>query len=220
MDANETLYHVMVLMSGRFPTNPVDATFVFGRASGDWEEDLCNNGVLHIAVALYRAGLAEYVVIPGYDCTQTAEGLPVPTGYPGRERWKGFLQERLEVPHHCIWSTRGHGTNTKTEGDDFILLARKRGWKSAAVIMQPHQALRAMLGLVRSLEQLQYPMRIVPVIPQRVQWKKHVFGSQGQGGFERYKHIAWEWERIPKYQANGDLASLQELYSYLLAHVG
>lgn len=81
--------------------------------------------------------------------------------------------------------------------------------------MNPHQALRAMLGILKSFEKHGYPMQVVPVCPPCVSWSKEVYGSQGALLLPRHQHIQQEWNNIPRLQDKGDLASLEELNTYL-----
>lgn len=218
MKGIELVHRLMCLMSGHRPWNNtdirVDAIFVFGRAKGEWEAGRGNEGVLQTAVDLFEKRLAPRIVIPGYAGNPDGKGGIIRSAYPGRERWKEELTY-LSVPVGSVALTRGAGTNTKTEGDDFVLLARQHSWRKAVVVTQPHQMLRAMLGLVKTMEQVDYWMNVLPVCPSQIDWAAPVYGSQGKKCLLRQEHIDEEWDRIPRYQKQGDLATFKELERYL-----
>lgn len=223
MSDAELVHACITLMSGHrpiiSPTMLMDALFVFGRAQEDWEGDADEEGILGLASWLWKCDAAHYIVLPGYDSTRNGAGELVSTGYPGWKRWRGELI-RFDIPSTVIVSTRGEGTNTKTEGHDFVLLSRDKGWSSAVVVMHQHQVLRAMLGLVKSMKQLEHTMRVVPICPVQTNWTRPVYGSQGQKKLPRHEHIREEWVRILRYQEKGDLASFKELHAYLTYYVG
>lgn len=218
MSDAELVHKVMALLYGYCPDDAtddkVDAIFVFGRAQGEWKEGPGNKGVMKLAAWLWKLEVAPRIVIPGYAGTPDGQGGFISTGYPGWEVWQEELK-RLNVPSSCIAKTKGEGTNTKTEGDDFVSLSRQDEFKSAVVVMYPHQMLRAMLGLVKSMEQMDYWMNVLPVCPTQVDWTDEVYGSQGERRLPRHLHIDEEWKRIPRYQQQGDLATFGDLEEYL-----
>ena len=72
-----------------------------------------------------------------------------------------------------------------------------------------------MLGLVRTINQQELPIRVWAVSPQNTNWQVRVKGSQGMERKPRREHIQDETDRVFRYQANGDIASFDELFSYL-----
>jgi hypothetical protein len=62
---------------------------------------------------------------------------------------------------------------------------------------------------------LQSKLRVYPFWSIRFDFTALAYGSQGQGPHPRLGWIDEEYNRIPRYQAQGDLASLPELWSYI-----
>lgn len=216
------VHECMCLMSGRYPKQPVDAAFVFGRAQGDYEQDEAGDGILELAAELFHRQLVSWVVLAGVEGTYTAEGEKVTTSYPGKSAWTARLVDLGVASEVIAWTgeedrVRAEGIyHTKREGDEYVQLAKQRGWKSAVALAHTHQFFRMMLGLIQSLKVQQYlELQIVPVAPRTVSWKKLVFGSQGALCLQRSDHIDQEWSRIHIFQSQGDLASMSELFRYL-----
>lgn len=219
MKGKELVHKLMCLMSGHRPwqeaDTAVDAIFVFGRADREWEMTPGNEGILQTAADLFQKKVAPRIVIPGYLGNPDGRGGVILTAYPGWKIWVRALMGH-QVPRKNIFTTEGQeGTNTKTEGNDFVLAALHHKWTSAVVVTHPHQMLRAMLGLVRTMEQMDYWLNILPICPSQINWADPVFGSQGEKCLLRHQHIDEEWERIPRYQEQGDLVTFEELEVYL-----
>lgn len=192
------------------PTRPRPVAFVFSRCPGNWEhEPPANEGLLHLAAEIFHAGLVPLVAIPGTG----AERGPETTTYQGCTVWRRALEE-LGVPRDAIVLVPGDGAHTRTEGDDFVRLARERGWSEALILMNPHETLRVMLGLLVSFRLFGHAMHATPVTPATTDWNRVVYGSQGALALPRAHHILEEARRVLAYQAKGDLASLDELDRY------
>lgn len=209
----EKLFNVRNLQHWQWPEqSKLDAVFIPGRAEGNWEDSYggSNDGLLSLAGDhndLYR-----YIVIPGSDGSYSISGRRFPTGYPGWREWKENIC-RQGIPEHRVLLTLGHGLNTRTETDDFVSLAKGKGWTSGAVFMNQHETLRVMLGVLKSFEIAGHRMKIYPVTP-RAEWDRVIYGSQGQKQMPRALHILEEFSRVVTYQKKGDLASFEELETY------
>jgi hypothetical protein len=216
----ELLSEIWPLLIGNYPaaSHNVDAAFVFGRAEGDWENDGRNEGLLELAEELVNMRFVNFVAIPGHEGNFDEHGKRKQTSYPGAAAWKAYLHN-LNIAEKKIKlvPSRAENPNTKTEGDDLVRLAQLEKWRRVIAIMQPHQAERALLALVKSMTQLKYSFLALPVFPRRTDWYKEVYGSQGDQKLPRYLHRAEELRRIPIYQEKGDLATWEELVDYLLA---
>lgn len=211
-------------MQGRYPQTRVDAALVFGRACLDYEDTPDNDGILEIAANLYYHNLVHTIVINPMPEPRDQDGNEVPTTYPGKEAWIENLT-RLGVAQGDIdffipRNPKEPCSHTLLEGEGFLRLAKAKGWNSAVAIANPHQILRAMLGLVYSMNPHKefegYKMKILPVLPTITSWSAEVYGSQGRMLMPRHEHIHSEWERIERYTEKGDLASIQELHEYLI----
>ena len=218
MENAELVHKLMCLMFGHRPLDhaPItfDAIFVFGRANKEWEAAPYNEGILETAARLFVQGVAPRIVIPGYKGNPDGKGGIIPTAYPGWSRWQDKLK-CLHVPTRSIEKTRGLGSNTKTEGNDFVFMAKEQQWTTALIVTQPHQMLRAMLGLINTMQLMAHQMTILPVCPSQIDWTAKTYGSQGEKCIPRHMHTDEEWKRIPRYQEQGDLATLEELNVYL-----
>lgn len=194
----EELYAATCMVLSDWPTETVDAIFFHARANGD-HDNLFESA--HYMVAM---NLADFIAINGFDGVQNAPG-------------KDFYLENLDIfdvkRSHIVLSEPV--LNTKTENDAFVKLARERNWKSAVILTQPHQVLRAFLGAIGSMQKLNYLIRLYAIVPSQTLWFKNVFGSQGAENKERFEHVFDELERIPKYQEKGDLCSFQEFFGYM-----
>jgi len=204
-------------MAGNYPVEidmrgEIDAIFVWGRAVNEWQSYAGNGGVIDLAAWLHRNHRDHPpIIIPGYVGSEKGQGE---TGYPGHKIWSSALQ-RLGVPADKIMPTVGHGYNTKTEMDDCLDIAKKFHWKKIIGITLQTHALRAMLGTVKSLESRKVQLKVFPYWPTTFDHTQQVFGSQGKGPLPRSSWIEEEYNRIPRYMAQGDLCTLEELLTYL-----
>ena len=211
------VYQCLCLMAGMHPAllSTADVLFVWGRAKGNWEENSFNEGTLQLSARLYHhCRHAHAIVIPGYIGQEKGQGL---YGYPGPEVWKQELVRRYHIPPLHVKTTKGEGFNTKTEMDDMLDLAQANNWQTIIGVTHFTHALRAMLGTVKSLQNrglMHY--KVLPCWPTKFDLSQQSYGSQGQGPFSRAEWIDQEFERIPRYQEEGDLATLEELRDYLL----
>lgn len=201
---NEVIQRLLV---DTLPTEGVDALFVFGRAKLDDGE------VLEEAARLHKLGVARHIVIPGTDGRKLHGAIPG-EAWAGKDIWSSRLRKLgVEEPIHYGYA----GYNTKTEGNGFIHLAKDMKWKTAAAFTHPHQITRAMLGLVRTINEEEMPLDIYTATTRGGAefWNKEVYGSQGGYLSPRREHIQLENERIRTYQQSGHLATFEELFEYL-----
>ena len=203
-----------------------DVAFVPGRAKGNWEMEGSNKGIqfqglLVVAAKVFHAHMVSAIVIPGTEGSRrggTKTGPLVENGYPGKDVWTRELVN-LGVPAASIIPTRGEGYHTRSEIDDFIFLAKERGWMRGLVFMNPHETLRVMLSFLASRKENEHAIDLFPVTP-RASWDTLVYGSLGAQEMPRAHHILEEFLRVQKYQAAGHLASFDELGAYYNIVVG
>lgn len=181
-----------------WPKEKVNAVFFHARATGD------HDSLFDLASYMTTSGLADYIVINGFDGVSNA---------PGKDfHLKNLADAGVE---HSRIILSNPVFNTKTETDAFIELARKKEWHSAAILTQPHQALRAFLGAIASLKKQNCLMKLCAICPCSTSWFKNVFGSQGAECKERFEHSFDELRRIPTYQEKGDLCTFEEFFEYM-----
>lgn len=202
-----------VLLSDR-PQKPVDAVFFFGRSFFDAEK----HGIFQVAADFINDGRGKYLFIPDSEGERMGETTPrIATA--GKTLWTDRLV-RLGVDRSkIIYSPHPvpgeYGFNTKTEGDAFLKKAAEDELHSAVVLTHPHQIVRAMLGIVATMHTTGQKLDVWSMTPEFTDWNKKVRGSQGMELKPRLDHIQDEIDRIFKYQQKGDIASFDELFSYL-----
>ncbi len=196
------------------PSNPVDAVFFFGRSFFDAEK----GGIFRVAATLVQQGNARQLFLADSEGERMGETTPR-IANPGKSLWTDRLH-RLGVTQNQILyaphlTPREHGFNTKTEAEAFLHTAADSGYKTAAILTQPHQLVRAMLSVVKTMEQQEIDMDIWCITPQSTDWTKQVMGSQGMERKPRIEHVQDEIQRIFRYQQTGDIATFDELFTYL-----
>lgn len=188
--------------------------FIWGRAAGDWEKlsDL-DPGVLQWAALAWQIS-APPITIPGYIGAERGQG---DYGYPGPHVWEAYLHQISSIPSRFILRTAGKGINTKTEMEDCLTLARRKRLACVIGVTTVMHALRAMLGAVKALEArgLLDAVDVLPFWSYLFDFDREVYGSQGEGPYLRTHWLGLEFDRIPRYQAQGDLVSLRQLLTYL-----
>lgn len=193
----------LMIMSDR-PTKQVDVALLFGRANGD-----DNNNFFGLVVYLYKIGLIKNILINGSRGERQGKTIPGES-WAGGEVWADRLQ-KLGISKNAIHFFKP-AYNTADEGRKMLAYAKKQGWKTAVSIAQPHQLLRCIAGLVRSMKTEEYPMRVYSAAPQSVDWFEKCAGSQGLYDMPRHDHIGLEYSRIQQYVF--DLATLGQVFEY------
>lgn len=202
-----------VLLKDR-PPKPVDAIFLFGRSYFDAGK----NDIFHEAANLIKEGKARHIFISDSE-GQRVGGTTPREANPGKTLWTDRLV-RLGVNRnqivYCPNAVPGElGFHTKTEGDAFLNMAANLNLGSAVVLTQPHQIARAMLGVVKTINDTGQEIDVWCMAPDSTDWNKRVMGSQGKELKPRRDHVPDEIDRIFKYQKEGYLASFDDLYAYL-----
>lgn len=202
------------LLMQRTPQAKVSATFIFGRAQGDWEATEGDSGILETAAQLYKDGKSGGLYLPDTKAGLTFSGAIVPTMYPGPEVWITHL-EALGVPRESISTITPTAIHTRGESDGFVALCKQRNWFTVAVIMQQHQLLRTALAMLKSFKEQHHHLSIRFLCPEKVNWNKPVYGSQGEHLLPRSEHLRIETEKVLSQQEAGFLATFAQLEEYL-----
>lgn len=210
MQSVDVFQAATVLLSD-WPQEQVDALFLHARSHGD------DDGLFELANELYHSGTVKAVVINGSDGERRGSTKPG-EAWPG----KAVYLERLKALNIANLLLSKPAFDNKHENELFLELAVGHGWRSAAILTQPHQMLRTFLGWVKSMADHEYRMRLYVVTPKFTPWWKVVHGSQGAKAIQRFDHIEEEFKRVPLYQQKGgygkdgrDLATFEELFKYL-----
>lgn len=196
------------------PPEPIDAVFFFGRSFFDaGKQDL-----FKVATDLIDQQRAKHILIVDSEGERIGETTPRVSN-PGKSLWTDRLvrlgADRDSILYSPHPTPPERGFNTKTEGEAFLQLSANHGFKTAVALTHPHQITRAMLGLVKVIDQKRLEIGVWCVTPPTTDWNKRVKGSQGMEKKPRREHIKEETDRIFRYQDTGDIATFDELFAYL-----
>lgn len=220
MDCEDLYRATCMLLTDPLPAS-LDAIFFHARAHGDYDH------LFGLVANYWNQYNFPYVFINGGDGSHRNGTVPH-EAWPGGCMWQNQLIA-LGVNVRDIIFTQS-AFNTKEENDYFLSAARERKLKSAILVAQPHQLLRSFLGLLKSMSYVNYWMRVYAVSPQFMttnSWWQEVYYPSAMftpqeinpKKEERYRPrfnlAGGEVARIPIYQEKGDLATFEELFSYL-----
>jgi len=137
--------------------------------------------------------------------------------YPGFTEWKqqlhqlGLSEEQIEG----VLNIETSMLNTLIESEAIIRFARQHNYHSLFVVAPPFQQLRAFMTAV-TVALREYPELLIYSYPGvAMSWQEEVIHLQGTLKAKRRDLIQEELERIVKYQSKGDLASPEQVLSYL-----
>ena len=186
------------------PEEPADALFLFGQTEDNQES------VFAVARQLLQAQSINKLLFTGTG--------PV-SGYPGYEIWKAALvcsgvgEEQVEAVPPVPANT--DILHTGIEANSLAVFAKERQYRRVIVTASPFQQPRAYMAAVTAALR-RYPELYIYSLPGKaLPWKEEVMHSQGKVQDARAGLIAGEMERIQKYHATGDLASVDEVIAYL-----
>jgi hypothetical protein len=199
------LFRAQTLALSDGPPKPVDAIFLHTRAKGDDDQ------LFEIAAKALRTGLARYVITNGSDGQSHRRGPG--SGWAGKDAWVKALR-KLGIRETAILLCQP-ALDTREENTQFLETAVSHGFKRVAILAQPHQVLRAMLGLLKEMDLQKHYLQVYVMTPQSCPWWRKVYGSQGLHLKPRFEHIEDEASRIEKYATKGDLATPSEYFAYL-----
>ncbi|QQR78226.1 MAG: hypothetical protein IPJ68_04040 [Candidatus Moraniibacteriota bacterium] len=182
----DDLYRATIMVLSDRPHETVDAAFYHARSRGDELHEF-------VATLFLKEHVMEKVVINGSDGRHKEMNDPGAV-WLGANAWASSLRMRGVSSRIILHTPPAY--DTREESLAFITLAQKKGWKSAVIVSQPHQVLRAMLNAVAAMQELGYTMRIYAVAPSSVAWEKLVYGSQGEECLPLSEHILPERNRI------------------------
>lgn len=220
MDCEDLYRATCMLLTDPLPVN-VDAIFFHARAHGDCDQ------LFELVADYCHQYNFPYVFINGGDGSHR-NGIVPHEAWPGAVWWKNQLIAMGCVNARDIIFTQS-AFNTKEENDYFLEAARERKLKSAMMVAQPHQLLRSFLGLLKSMSDANYWMRVYAVSPKFMttnSWWQEVYYPSAMltpqelsPPEERYRPrfdlAGNEAAKIPVYQEKSDLATFEELFSYL-----
>ena len=201
------VFQATTMLLSHEPTNLVDALFFHGRSFGD------TTNLFKLAADFQLEGRTHFIALFNNEGERNGSNIPYEAN-PGKTFFRSMLIDQKVDPNAIVY-TRPGGYHTRMENDDFLDLSQQLNWKSGVILTQPHQLLRAMLGMLKAMQETNYFMDIHTLAPKSTPWFDEVSGSQGVESKLRVDHIKDEFERIAKYQQAGQLASFEDLFQYL-----
>lgn len=200
-------YEATLRVLSDWPPKPVEVVFFHGRSFGD------ETGLFELVSEMYRLDAIRYVALFNNEGERVGSTIPYQAN-PGKTYYSRRLQEMGVDPNRILLADPAY--HTRQENETFCKLAQREGWKSAVIVTQPHQLLRAMLGMAKVMEETSYWMEVYTAAPRTTPWLEIVGGSQGLERKPRLAHIQDEFNRILAYQQKGDLASFEKFFAYLI----
>ncbi|MBI2085921.1 hypothetical protein HYT74_01110 [Candidatus Daviesbacteria bacterium] len=208
-DLSELYRATTMLLSGQ-PGGAVDALFLHNRSFGDY------TGLFEMAGAMIRQGVVKFITVTNNEGERVGSTTPLEAN-PGMS----WCIDQLIYGHHILPERILHpdkkAFQTREENTAFLQLASERGWLSGVILTQPHQLLRATLGMVQAMTETGYMMAIYTATPTDTPWQAVVRGNQGFQEKPRADHIQDELERVLRSQGTGELATFEQLFAYLRA---
>ncbi len=192
------------------PAKPCDILYFFGRSYFDAPKETFYG----LAVNLYQQEMVKKIIVPGTEGERLGETTPG-MAHPGKTLMKRRLVGMGVTEEDVVFSNPGY--QTKQEGDAFLEYSMENNLYRTIAFTNPHQIVRAMLGLVKTINGKNLPVEVYAAVPDphKFDWGRMVKGSQGQKLEPVFKHFYEELSRISRYQQKGDLASFEELFEYV-----
>lgn len=133
--------------------------------------------------------------------------------------WREYLMSKnnLFMPEQfsIFQFPPGPVEHTGSEMIGLVEHAEEKGWRDVLLISTPFHQMRSFLSAVAATKKSQSDLRIWNCVGLPVNWMKPAAHSQGMLQGIRWEFIHTELERIKKYSANGDIATIDEGLEYL-----
>jgi len=204
-----------LMLSADWSKNSMDALFLHAvsrDATGDKQDP--ESDFFLLAGALFKTERIKVIVINGSKGERYGKNIP-------GESWEGAIswQKKLEsvgIPASAIIHSKG-AYNTKEENINFLAVAQKNNWKTAAVLTVNYHFPRVFMGYIQTMKETGYWMLLYAFSLRGVNWFAPMTGSQGISKTSAYDLIEDELapSRFPVYTKKGDLCSFEELFDYL-----
>lgn len=206
-DFDAKLYQATVMLLSGQPQKPVDVLFFHNRSFGDYTD------LFEIAGEMFQRGRVRFIAVTNNEGERVGSTVPLEAN-PGKT-WciNNLLAQGIPIESIIYPDTMAF--HARQENDTFLKLSRQMRWRTGVILTQPHQLLRAMLGMVQTMNNDDYQMEVYTSAPISTPWQRVVSGNQGLESKPRIDHIQDEWERVRKYQAAGYLATFEQLFDYL-----
>ena len=189
------------------PPRPTDAAYLFAQT------DVNTDSVINRGVGLIESGQTGRLLI---------SGLHAASGYPGAEDYRSRLL-KAGVPGEKISAVEppeGPIMHTTNESRALVSFSLRQNLKSLHIAASPLHQLRAFISAVSAALRAAAPLLLFSAPGEAQPWDTVVFHSQGTTQGARGDLLVGELARIEKYRACGDLASNEEIWSYLRTRDG
>ncbi len=198
---NLTSLAVRVLLDTPAPT-PSDAAYLFAQTIDN------TPSVMATGLALLKSGATKRLLISG--CGELS-------GYPGAKAYAEDLA-RLDVLPEQILSVPPPDAeimHTTNESQALLRFAEQKRFTRLHIVASPLHQLRAFISSVSAVLKAKAPIALYSIAGIPLPWLDVVLHSQGKTQGSREDLVSGELERIARYRAFGDLASDDEVWSYL-----
>jgi hypothetical protein len=199
---NDTIELLIRVLCDLQPKNPTNGAYLYCQTKSNQQS------IFQAAHFLLNNALTHRILI---------FNTKAKSGYPGFTEWKqqlhqlGLSEEQIEG----VLNKETSMLNTLIESEAIIRFARQHSYHSLFVVAPPFQQLRAFMTAV-TVALREYPELLIYSYPGvAMSWQEEVIHSQGTLKAKRRDLIQEELERIEKYQGKGDLASSEQVLSYL-----
>lgn len=193
---------VVRILCDSHPASVADAVYLFAQTRHN------ESSVFVAAKEIIDLGMARKVLLLGSEEN---------AGYPGGASWWRKLVES-GVDGAIIGKVmlnKGERHNTLTEALALVHYAKKARYDSLIVSAAPFHQLRAFMTTVTVVLCHSPGLKIFSHPGGPLDWSEPTVHSQGLLKAPRRKLIRAEYERIVRYRLKGDLASFEEVLSYL-----
>jgi len=179
-----------------------DAAYLFGQTSKNQE------AVFETGIDLIKRDRVDKLLIPD---------SPPRGGYPGYDAWyQALIAYGLDGSKIIGIPTGSYpNLNTLVEAQTLVRYAQEKEMTNLFVVAPPFHQPRAFMTTV-TVALAEFPeLRIYNRVGTALPWNENVTHSQGTLRAPRSELIQHELERIERYQHKGDLATADEILTYL-----
>ncbi|MER2997656.1 YdcF family protein [Pontibacter populi] len=186
------------------PATPADALFLFGQTEDNQDTAFAT------AKLLLQDNYTTKVLFLGTD--------PM-SGYPGGASWFAAMRA-LGLPQDALVQIQPVPANTNMlhtgiEATSMVKHALAQGYKKVIVTAAPFQQPRAFMAAATAAMRLYPELKLYSLPGKPLPWQQVAVHSQGKTESTRAGLIAGEMKRIEKYSKHGDLATVDEVLTYL-----
>ena len=186
------------------PATPADALFLFGQTEDNQDTAFAT---------------AKLLLQDNYTTKVLFLGTEPMSGYPGGASWFAAMHA-LGLPQDALVQIQPVPANTDMlhtgiEATSMVKHALAHGYKKVIVTAAPFQQPRAFMAAATAAMRLYPELKLYSLPGKPLPWQQVAVHSQGKTESTRAGLIAGEMKRIEKYSKHGDLATVDEVLTYL-----